>query len=144
MKKNIVIVILLLGLISSISCKKNKDEKISKPAIKLIELGYNNSKKVRIGSDLHIDAEIEAEGKINSIFIEIHPESSGLTWHFDTVFNEYKGLKNVDFHKHIYIPQNAQVGQYHFDLKVSDMEGQQSEIGSPLTITNDSVKVLVK
>jgi hypothetical protein len=138
MNKNIVILMLILGLMSSISCKK--DEKPAKPVIILKELCYNNSKKVQIGSDLHIDAEIEAEGKINSISVEIHPETNGLTWHFDTTFNDFKGLKNVDFHKHLHIPQNAQAGEYHFHLKVSDLEDQQTIVGSPLTITTDSSK----
>lgn len=137
MNKNIVIVI-LLGLIATVSCKK--EEKPAQPVITLKELGYNNSKKVQIGSDLHIDAEIEAEGKINTVSVEIHPETNGLTWHFDTIFNDFKGLKNADFHKHIHIPQNAQAGEYHFHLKVTDMEGQQTMVGSPLTLTTDSTK----
>lgn len=133
-----IVILLLLGLMNTISCKKQ--EKPAKPVITLKELGYNNSKRVQIGTDLHVDAEIEAEGKINTITLEIHPETNGLTWHFDTVFNDYKGMKNADFHKHIHIPQNAQAGEYHFHLEVTDIEGQQSMIGSPLTLTNDSTK----
>jgi hypothetical protein len=47
------------------ACKK--DEVISKPEIDLTELGYENSKIGYTGSDLHIEAEIVAEGKIETV-----------------------------------------------------------------------------
>ncbi len=51
------------------SCKKD-DKIIPKPVITLIELGHENSKIAYVGSELHIDAEIIAEGKIDKVIIK--------------------------------------------------------------------------
>ena len=126
------------------SCEKD-DETSPKPVITLTELGYENSKIGYAGTDLHIEAEVVAEGKIDKVTIEIHPEgeheekSSSTTlhegeWEVDTTFTEFSGLKNTTFHKHIDIPVNAEVGHYHFHFIVIDMDGQQTLVEEELEI----------
>lgn len=126
------------------SCEKD-DEANPKPVITLTELGYENSKIGYAGTDLHIEAEIVAEGKIDYVTIEIHPEgehekiSSSTTlyegeWEVDTTFTEFSGLKNTTFHKHIDIAVNAEVGHYHFHFIVTDMDGQQTIVEEELEI----------
>ncbi|MFW5760340.1 MAG: DUF4625 domain-containing protein [Cyclobacteriaceae bacterium] len=126
------------------SCEKD-DETNPKPVITLSELGYENSKIGYAGTDLHIEAEIVAEGKIDKVTVEIHPEgeheekSSSATlnegeWEVDTTFTEFSGLKNTTFHKHIDIPVNVEVGHYHFHFIVTDMDGQQTTIEEELEI----------
>jgi hypothetical protein len=53
------------------ACEKD-DETNPKPVITLSELGYENSKIGYAGTDLHIEAEIVAKGKVDKITIEIH------------------------------------------------------------------------
>jgi hypothetical protein len=124
MKTNLIITAIILVFFTFIACNKNEIE-IAKPVIVMNELGYNNTSEAFIGNDLHIEAEIVAEGKIKNILIEIHPEFVG-NWEFDTIFTEFSGLKNTTFHKHVEIPSSADTGDYHFHFVVTDMEGQQT------------------
>lgn len=126
------------------SCEEN-DEKVPKPEINLTELGYENSKTGYLGSDLHIEAEVVAEGKMEEVTIEIHPkgqheEKNALAalhegeWEVDTTFTQFSGLKNTTFHKHIDIPVHADTGHYHFHFIVTDREGQQTTFEEELKI----------
>jgi hypothetical protein len=118
------------------SCKK--EEEISKPQIQSLELGYQNSKTASPGGDLHIEAGIIAEGLISSIVVSIHPEQ-GQTWSFEKTYaGSYAGVKNTDFHEHISIPSTAELGEYHFHLKVTDSEGNTVEAESELTLVPNS------
>jgi hypothetical protein len=140
--KNILTAILVVaGIISFHAC--NKDDEPAKPQITLTELGYENSQIGYKGSDLHIEADIVAEGKIDKVTIEIHPgvdhedKSSAIIlteWEFDTVYTEFSGLKNTTFHKHIDIPAEADTGHYHFHFIVTDLEGQQGSVEEGIEI----------
>jgi hypothetical protein len=125
------------------SCNKD-DETIPRPEVNITELGYENSYTGFAGGELHIEADIVAEGKIDKITIEIHPKgehekSLSMTlgdgeWEVDTTYTEFSGLKNTTFHKHIDIPEYADTGHYHFHFIVTDMEGQQTTIEEELEI----------
>jgi hypothetical protein len=140
--KNIITTILVVtGIISFNAC--TKDDEAAKPQITLTELGYENSGIAYQGSDLHIEADIVAEGKIDKVTIEIHPEGGheGKTsanalfeWEVDTVYTEFYGLKNTEFHKHLEIPAEADTGHYHFHFIVTDQEGQQSSVEEEIEI----------
>jgi len=140
--KNIITTILVIaGIISFNAC--NKDDEPAKPQITLTELGYDNSGIGYQASDLHIEADIVAEGKIDKVTVEIHPEGDHegksatiiLTeWEFDTVYTEFSGLKNTTFHKHIDIPAEADTGHYHFHFIVTDLEGQQTTVEAELEV----------
>ena len=121
------------------SCEK--DETVPKPEIDLTELGYDNSKIAYAGSDLHIEAEIVAEGKIKTVTVVLHPEGEhdkgtlhDDEWEVDTTFTEFSGLKNTTFHKHIAVPANAELGHYHFHFSVTDTEGQQTVVETEFEI----------
>jgi len=133
------IVLLIAGLVLS-SCKKdNDDDTFARPQIVLNELGHDNNKIAHAGGELHVEATIEAEGKISTVRIKIHPEGEHGTkkslltqfkdeWIVDTVYNEFSGLLNTVFHKHVEVPLTAPAGDYHFHFVVTDMEGQQTTI----------------
>ncbi len=132
------------------SCKKD-DKTNPKPVINLTELGYENSKIAYLGADLHIEAEIVAEGKINKVTIEIHPEgehkkSASIVlhegeWEIDTTYTEFSGLKNTIFHKHLDVSIHADTGHYHFHFIVTDMDGQQTLVEEDLEIKQPSDEV---
>lgn len=109
------------------------DDNVAKPVIDLHELGLDNSHMAYIGSDLHIDAEIVAEGGIDKITVEIHAEEGGND-EIEVVYDEFAGLKNTTLHKHIDIPATVAAGSYHFHLVVTDMEGQQTTVEAELSL----------
>lgn len=122
------------------------EAEVSRPEIILSELGYDNSKEAAPGSDLHIEAEIVADGKINTIQVTVHPEGDHKSensnynyetpaWEFDSIFTEFKGLKNTSFHKHAEVPESADTGHYHFHLIVTDLEGNQSSVEEEVLIS---------
>jgi len=126
-----------------ISCEDNET-----PQITIHELGYENTKTVIVGSELHIDAEILAPQKISNIQLIIHSENGHAdapaqlstmnigTWEVDSIYTKsYAGVKNTDFHEHIDVPASAALGHYHVHIKVTDMAGNQ-------TIKEDEIEVL--
>jgi hypothetical protein len=141
MKRTVLMIALLYSVTFFTSCTDKKDEK---PTIDIHELGYENSKKVKAGEELHIDAEVVANNKIDKIRIEIHHDGddhkskllflNNDEWAFDSTYTEYAGLKNAEFHKHIKVPAHAEAGHYHFQFSVSDQEGN-------LTIIDDEIEV---
>jgi len=137
MKYNNIIIIAAVILIFA-ACKN--DDEISKPEISGFELGYENSKTAYKGSDLHMEAGIVAEGRINTIAVTIHPEGEHLKsneeWEVDTVYSKFNGLKNTIFHEHIDVPATADTGTYHFHFKVTDQDGNQKELEDDLIVKN--------
>ncbi|NSW45055.1 MAG: DUF4625 domain-containing protein [Bacteroidales bacterium] len=132
--KNLLIVIATMGIVIFNACKKENKTEITKPQIRLKEVGLDNSKIGYIGSDFHLEADIEAEAKINIVKIEIHSEHTK-SWYFDSTYSEFAGLKNAEFHKHIDMPTNlTDTGQYHLHFIVSDMNGNQSSVESEIQI----------
>lgn len=122
------------------SCKK--EDEIAKPVITIHELGHGdtheNDHGATIGGDLHMDIDIIAEGKINTVQVRIHPEGEHKEageyeeWEIDTVYTKFYGLKNTTFHEHIEIDSLAEAGDYHFDFIVTDLEGNQSSVEADL------------
>ncbi len=111
--------------------------KVETPVISILEVGLDNSKIGIIGSDLHIEANIVAEGKIATVKVEIYPGESG-TWEFDSTYTEFSGKKNCEFHKHIDIPVDADAGEYQLSIEVTDMEGNITTATSDLQIQEPS------
>ncbi len=129
----------LMLVFALMACNNQKNQR---PELHLHELGAENSKTVQIGNDLHIDIEVLAINRIDWLRVEIHAEESdkslalnnNSTWSFDSIYSEFSGLKNVEFHKHISIPDSAMPGQYHFHFSVSDSEGNFSDVEDEITV----------
>jgi len=141
----IIAIAFIAGLFFA-SCEKNNE--IAKPVITILELGEGDSHSDNhiaiIGSDIHIEVEVVAEGKINTIQVLIHPEGEHHEksmfddgheeWEVDTIYTKFSGLKNTTFHEHIDVDIHAEPGDYHFDFIVTDMEGNQSSAEAELEI----------
>ncbi len=126
-----ILAIFTMALFVFVSC--SDDDDFPAPVISDMEIGLDNSKVGYRGHDLHIDAKIVAEGRIDRIVLEIHYEGehghkSGQhddhEWEFEHTWTEFSGLKNATFHKDIDIPSDAELGDYHFHFKVIDMQGK--------------------
>jgi len=105
-----------------VSC--NKDNSAAKPTVTLTEVGHDNEKHAMQGDDLHLEADIVAEGLIKRIDVELHQESG--TFEIEESFTDgkYIGVKNTTFHEHIEIPETAPLGEYHLHFTVTDQQGQ--------------------
>lgn len=121
--------IALIGFVSS--CKKDE---VADPTISLEELGEGNSKTATIGDELHIDAEIEAEGVIKMIEVELHAEDGSGNEVEETFDYSDQDLKNTDFHDHIEIPSTFSAGEYHFHMTVTDKEGSTASVEDDVDI----------
>jgi hypothetical protein len=106
----------------------------AKPVISGFELGKDNSMIAKQGGDLHVEAKIEAEGKIDVIIVDIHYEGTGEGWEFEKVYTEFKGLKNTEFHKDIKVPVDAAPGEYHVYFKVRDQQGNEVKVEGEIEI----------
>ena len=127
--------IIALFSFSFVACKDDDKSSVAKPVITLTEVGHDNSGIGHIGDDLHLEAEIVAEGSIKRIDIEIHQEEGG-KFEIEKSYTEgkYIGVKNAEFHEHIDIPAEAPVGEYHLHFTVVDGEGQSTTVESDVEI----------
>ena len=135
----ILVAILFIGATFT-SCDDDDDNGVNSPVINVadIEIGYDNSHIATPGTDLHLDVEIEAEGKIKTIAIELHKED-GSNEEYEYEWTEFEGLLNLDFHEHYEIPETAPAGEYHFHFVVTDMEGNQTSYEADLELVNGPI-----
>lgn len=133
---SLVMALLTVAFVFS-SCKKD-DEMPDKPIITLTEVGHDNSRHAHPGHDMHLEADVLAEGLISRIDIEIHQEEgSGFEIEKSFTDGKYIGVKNIEFHEHIDIPANAPLGEYHLHFTVTDKEGQQTTAECHIEIVED-------
>jgi len=120
------------------SCSSDDDPMPAKPVITLTEVGHDNTCHAHPGHDLHLEAQIVAEGLIKDILVEIHSED-GKSAVISHVYSDskYVGVRNTEFHEHIDIPATFPLGAYHLHLTVTDQEGQQTTAESKLTLVED-------
>ena len=126
MKKNTLILIFAAVVLAFVSVSCKKDAPVAKPKITLTEVGHENSFKAMRGDDMHLEADILAEGLISRIDVEIHQEGGSFEIEKTYTDGKYIGVKNVEFHEHIDIPADAPLGEYHLHFTVTDREGQTS------------------
>lgn len=129
----IAIITLVTGFAA---CQKNP----SAPKIILTEVGHENGGKAEQGDDLHLEADIVAEGLIQRIHVEIHQENGSYEIEKNYTTGKYIGVKNTEFHEHIDIPSDAPLGAYHLHFTVTDNEGQTATAKAHLeVIENDGI-----
>lgn len=133
---SLVMALLTVAFVFS-SCKKD-DEMPDKPIITLTEVGHDNSRHAHPGHDMHLEADVLADGLISRIDIEIHKES-GNGFEIEKTYTDgkYIGVKNIEFHEHIDIPADAPLGEYHLHFTVTDKEGQQTTAECHFEIVED-------
>jgi len=143
MNKKVFLIAIILG-VTMFFTACDDDNEIAIPEVTIMELGvgasHGNDHTAIVGSDLHIEAEIVAEGTIDLVQVLIHPEGEHKSamdedeWELDTTYTKFSGLKNTTFHEHVEIDISAEPGEYHFDMIVTDMEGNQSSAEAELEI----------
>lgn len=139
MKNNIIKSISVLSIASMAlftSCSSDDDavQQTSSITIELTEVGLNNSGEGQVGDELHLEAEIFAEAKIATIEVELHSETDSSIPEIYAVYDDYDGLLNATFHKHIDIPPTQPAGHYHLHLTVKDQDGNTEMVESEVEI----------
>lgn len=142
--KNLIKSVLVLSIFTFVLASCSEDEPVvyAKPVISNLVVGGTHNTDgtvtgagtVTAGQDLHIEAEIVADGKIAYIEIEVHNEAAGTEVVTMKYTEGFVRLKNSEFHKHVDIPAATAAGQYHFHIKVVDQQGQSTEKEAELTI----------
>ncbi|SEW44185.1 DUF4625 domain-containing protein [Chitinophaga arvensicola] len=122
------------------ACKK-EDEPAppAKPVATNIEIGTANNKRALIGRDFHFNADVIVSGKIAEVQFNIRQKASetyASQWQLELKWDEYKGVKNTNVHKHFTIPANAPVGKYDCFFIVLDENGAKLEIKEELIIND--------
>lgn len=152
-------IVAFLGL-SLQSCSNDDDSiELNAPVISDFEYGEGSSHSTDQvaykGSDIHLEAIINAEATVKSISLSIHthevePGDGEVDWDFEKVFTDSKYLViNPTFHEHIDVPTNIPEGEYHVELLVTDELGNSTEVEGhihimgPITLSDASVDTTV-
>lgn len=138
--------LLLVAAITLHSCSSDDDggADLAAPAITNFEFGEGSSHgeepMAYKGSDIHLEAEINAEATVASIVLDIHADGIEAAegeeeWEFEQSFTDAKYLViNPTFHEHVDIPANAPAGEYHIKLIVTDENGNSTEVEGHIDI----------
>jgi len=130
-------IIAFVGLIFQ-SCEKDESTALNAPTITDFEYGegstHSTDPVAYKGSDIHLEAKINAEAIVSSITLSIHAHDNNtaegeVAWHYE---QEFTGAKyqviNPSFHEHVDVPANIPAGEYHIELTVTDALGNTTEI----------------
>ena len=88
------------------------------PTIEGYEISFNAAE-----SELHIEGDIAAPGKIAAISVEVHGGDYEKTFEIE---GDYVGLDSFHLHQHIDVA-DIPTGHYHVHLNVTDQAGKESE-----------------
>ena len=137
------------------SCSSDETLDLNAPIISGFEYGkgseHTTDQVAYKGSDIHLEAEINAEAIVSSITLSIHAHDLVLgedevQWEFEQVFKDTKYLViNPTFHEHIDVPSNIPAGEYHVELIVTDELGNSTEVEGniqilePITLSEVSI-----
>ncbi|WP_246124862.1 DUF4625 domain-containing protein, partial [Algibacter pacificus] len=126
------------------SCDSDDSPKLDAPQISNFEFGegseHSTEQVAFKGSDIHLEAEINAEAKVSRISLSIHAHDltvadNEVEWDFEQVFTDAKYLViNPTFHEHVDVPDNIPAGEYHIELVVTDELGNSTEIEGHIEI----------
>lgn len=156
---NIKLLAIVFVLLSTVVACDNDDEapgpEFDAPKISTFEFGEGSDHSTEPvaykGSDIHMEAEIDAPATVASIVLSIHGHDLTVgddeeEWDFEKTYTDEKYLvKNPSFHEHVDIPANIPAGEYHISLTVIDELGNEVEseghieILSPVSVSNISI-----
>ncbi|KAB7529023.1 DUF4625 domain-containing protein [Flagellimonas olearia] len=150
--KSLALIIFLGLALYSCSSDDEGTPPVAAPTVSNFEYGEGSSHSTDQvaykGSDIHLEAEITAEGIVSSISIDIHAHDlevgeGEVEWDYEQTWTDASYLViNPTFHEHIDIPSNIPAGEYHIVLTVTDELGNSTEaeghvqVLDPITISD--------
>ena len=127
--------------ITFISCNKDDDkDTTTPPEITDFKAGSHDhsTNEIPRGGEVIVDFKVFSrnDGRLEAYHIEIHdhPESGDPADEYlliDEFFDNdptYKGTRNATVHKHIPVPHDAPLGEYHVEVFVVDEFGNTAEV----------------
>ncbi len=135
-----------------ISCDKDEDvDQTTPPEIYDLFAGdHDHTTNViikRPGAEIIVDfsARSQNDGRLEAYHIEIHdhPESGNPADEYliiDDLFDNdptFKGTRNASVHKHIPIPDDAPLGEYHVEIVVFDEFGNTTDADTHIYLIED-------
>jgi len=148
----VIATLLLLAFVIS-SCEKDETDTTAPPEVYDFVVGThppNVSDTIVKTPNAEIIVDFSArslnDGRLDAYHIEIHdhPESGNPEDEFiiiDERFDNettFKGLRNASVHKHIGIPDEAPLGEYHAEVIVIDEYGNSTMVDKLLYLVKDS------
>ncbi len=124
----------LLAALVITACKKEEED--ITPEITNVEAkNHDGGTQVSLGGTISVDfdAKTRSNAKLDYYNIEIHdhPASGAITDEYkiidDQFTDNFKSLKNAHVHKHIAVPDTANIGSYHVVVIVVDEDGNSSD-----------------
>lgn len=135
-------VVLLLSVFTlALSSCSNNDEPTNnpdKPILKVSEVGIENNKIALAGSNLHMEGDITAPGKVKSFEIKVYDRSGTVIG--DTLFDEknpdtFVGSINPHFHIHVNLNNKATLGEGgKVEITLTDQAGQTENYSEVITV----------
>ena len=127
------------------SCSSDDDSSgAAAPLISNFEYGegsaHSTDRVAYKGSDIHLEAEIDAQGSVGDITLSIHahgltPGDGEVDWDYEQKFNKSDYMViNPSFHEHVDIPTDIPAGEYHIELTVTDLLGNSTTVEGHLQI----------
>lgn len=152
--KFFVIPVALAVLLSAIlvSCDKDDDkDTTTPPEITDFHAGTHDQDSKTIvkkpGAEVIVDFKARSlnDGRLEAYHIEIHdhPESGNPADEYliiDELFDNdptFKGTRNSSVHKHIAIPEDASLGEYHVEVVVFDEYGNTTEVDTHIYLVEE-------
>lgn len=88
------------------------------------------------GYPIHLEAKIKAPGLIRKINLEMRQKSGyGNFWISKEFTTSYAGLKEIaTFHDHPVVAEDFALGEYTFELKVTDQNGKVGTVEADVTV----------
>ncbi|MFC3199904.1 DUF4625 domain-containing protein [Parapedobacter deserti] len=124
-----------------VSCNKDDDPVPSKPTIENLEIGSGNNGIGMIGRDFHLNMDIIAGELIETVAVQLRQRSDeeyAHEWSHEITWEEYRGVKNANVHKHFDIPGDAAEGLYDFVIIVNDKNGTTLEEAKEIKLIDPS------
>ncbi len=135
---SVILSALIMIMLTLAACDNNDPEpepkpepELPKPTLENLELGLGNAGIGVIGEDFHFEADILAVDKIDTVKVGILPkegETYAKPWKHEITWDQYKGLKNTNVHKHFNVPADAVEGKYELVVTVVDENGSRLEV----------------
>lgn len=115
------------------------------PVVTLTEVGHENSHTATIGDEMHLEADIMADGLIKVIYVELHQEDGGYEIETSYTAGKYIGVRNTRFHEHIDIPTEPlpEITIYIFRLLTKRASRLRRRQGCTLAWSKESRAVLL-
>ena len=138
MKTRALLMAMVCTMVAALTaCDSDDDnnEHLTGPTATFTEVGRDNSHEVAAGGELHVEADIEAEGLIERITVRIKTGADEETLVEETwETGKYVGVRNTEFHEHIDIAPETPLGECVLTLSVWDAQGTGCVVGTTFNV----------